>query len=224
VIRVFVIDAIGNVALFALAYYWLGLPAASTGHLALSILVPIILAALAAYLMAFAFNRDARAAVSRIPVMLLWLVIAGMSFALILFALGYVNTIDNWINSALTLLTRKPVQLPYMGTIFRGIGAFLFALILLPAAARAVVTGQLKDFRPVNKRNYLLATAGYLFLGLWLPWTLFWWIPRVESFGGQMTSFLLRMTIAFSLYIGAWLVFAWYCRAQALAPEAEHAR
>jgi hypothetical protein len=224
VIRIFLIDAVGNLALFGLAYYWLGLSAGSTGALALSAVLAIVLAALAAYLIAFGFNRDAKAAVSKIPVMLLWLFAAGIVALILKTVWSYAGPIDNWINSALTLATRKPIQFEYMRTVFAAIAFLLFAAILLPAAARAAATGSLFDIRPVSGRGYLLSFLVYVFIGLWLPWTLFWWIPRVDSLTGQTASFLARMLLAFTLYVGAWLIFAWHCRAKALAPESQHSR
>ena len=226
-IRVLAMEAVGSVLLFAVAYYWLGLPSASAGHLAISAILALAGAMLAAYLIALAFNRQLGAAGSRTPVMLLWLLIAAVVFAALMPVWGWSGAAGNWLGSALTLGLRTPVKPQAVSTVYDAAITLLAALILmttlLPAAARAAHTGSLRDWHPVFSKAYLAASALYLFAGLWLPWTLFWYIPTIASFEGQMASFLLRGALAFGLFVGAWVVFAWYCRAQALAPEVEHA-
>jgi hypothetical protein len=226
--RIFIIDTIGNLTLFGLFYYWLGLSAASAGSLVMAILVAIVLAALAAYLVAFGFNRDPIAALGKVPVMMLWLVVALTVLVVLMPFWNWAVPVGNWLGSALTFGTRTPIKPAWISTAWQYgvnlIGAFILTAILLPAAARAVQTGSLRDWRPIAGRSYLLTAALYLFIGVWVPWTLFWYIPRIDSFAGQMASFGLRMALAFSLYVGAWLVFAWHCRGQALPPEGQHSR
>ena len=137
-------------------------------------------------------------------------------------ACGKTHAVDQWINSALTLSTRTPVNLTYLGKALAALLAILAIRLLLPVAARTANSGfeGLRDWRPVAlSLGYLAATAAYAFAGLWLPWTLFWWIPTLTSFEGQVLSFALRVGAAFILYVGAWLIFAWYVRSQALPPE-----
>ncbi len=218
-IRVFLIDALGNLILFALAYYWLGLPASSAGSLALSAGLALVMLLLLAYLIAFAFNRNAKMSLARIPAILAWLALAIIPVAAILFAMQWTTAVDNWISSALTFATRTPIQLPYFRLILLAILVFLAVRLLLPVAARTAALGfdGLRDWRPAP--SSLLRAAVYLFVGLWLPWKLFWWIPTIDSFTGQMTSFVLRVGTAFALYVSAWLLFAWHIRGQALPRE-----
>ena len=218
----FIGQAIGHLALFGLAYYWLGLRASSTGKLVLSAVLALLIVLLVAYLMAFAFNRDARLSLSRIPPMLVWLALLLPVAGVFTWACGKAHEVDQWINSALTLSTRTPVNLTYLGKALAALLAILAIRLLLPVAARTAHSGfeGLRDWRPVAlSLGYLAATAAYIFAGLWLPWTLFWWIPTVASFEGQMFSFILRVGAAFLLYVAAWLSFAWYVRGQTLSPE-----
>ncbi len=217
--RLFLTDAAGSLVFFALGYYWLGLNSATTASLGLSVLVLIALALLGAWLVSFAFTRSARAALGRIPVMLLWLVVAALVAGAYFYAVSYADPLDNWVSSALTLGTRTPVQIPFARPFFGLLAFLLAATVLLPAAARAVHTGALRDWRPVLTRPHLAAAFVYLYFGLWLPWTLFWWVPDAGSFAGEMASFLVRAGLALFFFVGAWLVFAWHCRAEALAPE-----
>ena len=218
----FIGQAIGHLALFGLGYYWLGLPASSTGKLILSAVLALIILLLVAYLMAFAFNRDARLSLSRIPPMLVWLALLLPVAGVFTWVCSKTHAVDQWINSALTLATRTPVNLTYLGKALAALLAILAIRLLLPVAARTANSGfeGLRDWRPVAlSLGYLAATAAYAFAGLWLPWTLFWWIPTLTSFEGQVLSFALRVGAAFILYVGAWLIFAWYVRSQALPPE-----
>ncbi len=218
----FIGQAIGHLTLFGLAYYWLGLPASSTGKLALSAVLALIIVLLVAYLVAFAFNRDARLSVSRIPSMLVWLGLLLPVAEVFRQAFSGAHDIDQWINSALTLATRTPVNLTYWGKVSTALLALLTIRLLLPVAVRTANSGfeGLRDWRPVTfSMGYLAATAAYAFAGLWLPWKLFWWIPTLASFEGQMLSFILRIGAAFILYVAAWLIFAWYVRGQTLTPE-----
>ena len=222
-IRVFLIDALGNLVLFGLAYYWFGIPASSTANLALSAAILLLILALAAYLVALAFNRDPGASARRIPVMLLWLVVLAVLLSVLTPVWGWATPIGNWLGSALTFGTRTPVKPEWIATLFR-LGVFLFGGLvliasLLPAAARAASTGTLRDWRPVLSLSDIAAAFTYFFAGLWLPWTLFWWIPAVQSFEGQMASFLARAGLAFSIYVFAWLVFAAHIRQRTLPPE-----
>lgn len=218
-IRVFLIDALGNLILFGLAYYWLGLPASSTGSLALSAGLLVVMLLLLAYLIALAFNRQPRAAIARIPAMLAWLALAALPAGVLLLLMQWTPAIDNWISSALTFATRTPIQLPYSRLVLLATLLFLAIRLLLPVAARTAALGfdGLRDWRPAP--SSLLRAALYFFAGLWLPWQLFWWIPTIASFEGQMASFLLRVGTAFALYVGSWLLFAWHIRAKALPPE-----
>ena len=218
----FIGQAIGHHALFGLTYYWLGLSASSTGKLILSAVLALIILLLVAYLMAFAFNRDARLSLSRIPPMLVWLGLLLPVAGVFRWAFSTTHDVDQWINSALTLATRTPVNLTYLGKALAALLTIVAIRLLLPVAARTANSGfeGLRDWRPVAlSLGYLAATAAYIFAGLWLPWTLFWWIPNLASFEGQMLSFTLRVGAAFILYVTAWLVFAWYVRGQTLSPE-----
>ena len=221
-IRLFLIDALGNLALFGLAFYWLGLPASSTGNLILSAALALVILILAAYLIALAFNRDPRQSLARIPAILCWMSLLVPVAAAFFIASNYVDDLDQWVNSALTMATRTPVHLKYFGKVLAALLVIVLIRLLLPVAARAADAGVdgLRDWRPVKlSTGYLITTALYLALGLWLPYTLFWWIPEIGSFTGQMLSATLRIGAAFALYVGAWLLFAGYVRGQALSPE-----
>ncbi len=223
--RTFLIDAVGNLVLFALVFYWLGLPVASAGNLAWAAILGLMIIALAAYLVAFGFNRDSRAATGKVPVMLIWLLLVGLVLAALTPVWNWAPSIGNWLGSALTFGTRTPVKPEWVTTLYRWVvglaGGLVVAGIFLPAAARAAEKGSsgLSDWRPIFSGGYLVTALIYAFAGLWLPWTLFWWIPAIASFEGQMTSFVLRVGLAFAIYVGAWLIFARYCRTQAVSPE-----
>jgi hypothetical protein len=53
-----------------------------------------------------------------------------------------------------------------------------------------------------------LAVPALVFLGVWIPMRLLAWVPRVSSFGMEMTSFVVRAGVAYLLFVAAWLVLA----------------
>jgi len=223
VIRLFLLDAVGNLALFALAYYWLGLRTSSTGNVIISVALVVLMTALVAYLIALAFNRDARASVGRIPPLLIWLGIAGLVAGLFFYLSSFAPAIENWLNSALTLATRTPIQLKWIPLSLLLIALGIISLRhLIPVAVRTANQGVdgLRDWRAVPlSLGYLAAALAWILIGLWIPWQLFWWIPKLVSFEAQMASFLIRVSVAFAIYVGAWLLFASYCRTKTLPPE-----
>ncbi|MBY0505817.1 MAG: hypothetical protein K2X03_18015 [Bryobacteraceae bacterium] len=220
--RLFLIDAVGNLVFFALAYYWLGLRLSSIGNTAVSVLLAAGLLTLVAYLMALAFNREPVAAVRRTLPMLAWLGIVALVLGVFAYLDSYTTAVGQWLGSALTFATRTPVQLDFLPRTVLAILLLVLTLrTLLPVAVRvANGAGGLRDWRAVPLSvSYLAAVFAWAVVGSWLPWKLFWWIPSVSSFAGQMASFVLRAGAAFVLYVGAWLVFAGYCRAKTLTPE-----
>jgi hypothetical protein len=53
-----------------------------------------------------------------------------------------------------------------------------------------------------------LAAPVLVFLGVWIPLRLLYWVPRVSGFGMEMTSFVLRAGVAYLLFVVAWLRLA----------------
>lgn len=224
--RAFLIDAAGNLAVFGLSYYWLSLPASSTGNLLLSVALAAVIYLLVAYLVAFAFNRDARGAASRVPALAVWLLVVAGLLAAIMPVWGWAEGVGNWLASALTFSTRVPVKPEWLVACFRflvgGLAGLVMLAALLPVAVRAAQHGGegLRDWRPVSLTwGYLASAVTWMAIGLWLPWKLFWWIPQFATFEGQMASFAVRAGLAFALYVATWLIFAGYCRAKTLSPE-----
>jgi hypothetical protein len=58
---------------------------------------------------------------------------------------------------------------------------------------------------PARNWWYWIATPILLVCALWLPLKLMGWTPHAATFSMQMFSFVLRLPIAYLLFVGAWL-------------------
>jgi len=114
--------------------------------------------------------------------------------------------------SYLTLKFRKPVK---PATVMAGFNLALWLvrwvllpLVLLPMAS-AIATRGWRGFAEVGwcGRAWLLAPV-FLLAGLWLPFVLLGWVPRMGPFWLQMASFLVRIGLAYLLFVAAAIALA----------------
>ena len=55
---------------------------------------------------------------------------------------------------------------------------------------------------------YWLLCAGLVIAGVWLPWKVIWWVPKLETITAQTVSMVLRFGVAYLLWLGSLLLFA----------------
>jgi hypothetical protein len=112
------------------------------------------------------------------------------------------------VASYLTLKLHKPVK---PASILRTFQMVLWAIrwIVLPVAllpmASAIAARGWRGFGGLTLRanwRYWLAVPLLLLAGLWLPFAVLGWIPRVGSFTMEMVSFALRAVCAYLLFVG----------------------
>jgi len=92
----------------------------------------------------------------------------------------------------------------------------LLPLLLLPWGAEVAANGfagfggrSLRTAWRVFRRGSHWSSYVVLFaLGVYVPSQLVYWIPEVQSFGGQAASLAGRFLAAYLLFITAWLVLA----------------
>lgn len=218
-LKLFLFDAVANLAVFGLIWYWLGIPVAKTWQLAWTAALALLIAVFVAYLFAVAFTRGIRAAIPETPRYLLWLGATGLVAAIVLWLRAQSDELGLWIGSWLTYQMRVPIPPERVRGVIEWIvalsGAAVFFCWLLPIPARAVWTWR---GRPVFSPKYLLLVALYVLVGLYLPWRLFFWAPEISSYAGQLLSAAIRWSLAFVLYIACWLEFARRSR-QTLTPH-----
>ena len=200
---------VGNALLLWLGYYWLGLGETRASTLAWSTLVALLLLTLECWLhgATFAYFSDTR----RLPLRRLApLVISALALLAIYAALAQWSAYSSQpafkIASYLTMTLRKPVKPATVLNVFN-IALWLVRWMVVPGLALPILCG-IATRQHSRKWWYWIATPALLVCALWLPLKLMGWTPQAGSFGMQMFSFVVRLLIAYLLFVGAWLVLA----------------
>jgi hypothetical protein len=227
--RVWAIQSVGSLLLFALAYAWLWIREARWWQLAGSLLLALFIAYLAVFLQRTAlrvFRRDRLGAPApatagaKSRTLLQWLPGALLVFllfvALVLLAGKLHQALPNatqFVGSWLTLHLRRPVD-PYRLTArvqsveFTG-AWFLFVVVWLPLAAAALL-GESGLWRAAarawRRLGYWLATLACVVVGYTAFWKLAEWVPKVKGVAVETASMAARLAVAYVIALGAWLV------------------
>ena len=215
------VHLIGNALLLWLGYYWLGLDESDAKHLLYSAFVALFVLVrrhrFARFDVAVLFRAGPPSSRLRKSVQhLLPLVVLSLAalaiYGVLLWVSGTFGKIGYVIGSSLTMLLRKPVP---PETVQRVLEWLLWLIkwaavpaVLLPMAASVSLDGWRGwRFHRLSKRwLYWLEVAVLLVCALWVPFKLFFWVPKIASFGGQMVSFTARACAGYLLFVAAALV------------------
>lgn len=220
--KLFLIDAAGNLALFGLVYYWLGLGEASALELIWTGVLALVIALLAGWLMALPFASSVAASFRRAPLMLLWLPFAGALGGLCWWLSGLGDPLTRVLASFLRIGVDPVRAASVLGWVACVASFLLFLGWAVPVAARLARVGWKADWRPPRLPvTYWFVAIAYVLVGLVLPCWLFFWTPRVTGPWAEVGSFAARAGLAFVIYVGCWLAFARYLNGQSLLPEEE---
>lgn len=212
----------GDGLLLLLGYYWLGIGESRTISLLWGALVVLVMVALACWLhgatfayfgadgeVAAAFRRALR---NLLPIFVAGLLVLGLYLLLAWWA-NYSTQPAFSISSWLTLKLRKPVRPNSVYRIFR-IVTWIVRWIVLPVLVLPLIAAVSSQgwlgFRKglARKRMYWLQAPVLLLCALWIPFLLLDWVPHVGSFTVEMISFVVRLLVAYLLFVGAWLLLA----------------
>jgi hypothetical protein len=217
----------GNAVLLWLGYYWLGLGESRAGALLWSGVVAALVVCLACWLYGagFAFfpQRRVGAAFRAALRRLAPLVVAAIAVVVVYVLLGRArDAMDNpgfRLASWLTLTLRKPVKPATVQAIFHAVFwvlRWVVAPVLLLPVGPAIVSRGWAGFGAVGARCrrwlYWLEAPALLLIALCLPLKLVAWAPHMSSFGGEMTSFVVRAAVAYLLFAAGWLGLAFVTR------------
>ena len=217
---------VGNAVLIALAYWWLGTGESDTARLLLSGLTVLVVLAGGAWLQGLALacfcglsysqaaGRAARNLLALLALVLLALALYGLLYRL---TLSYGHT-AYVIGSYATMTVRRPIAPTTVALLFQVIIEILRWVIvpvsLLPLAAAVAVKGwrgwRFSSLRRERVWLYGLEVAALLFCALWLPFRLFFWVPVIESFNGQLASLVLRIGIGYLLFVAGVLAIEFF--------------
>jgi hypothetical protein len=214
-----------NALLLWLAYKWLGVDESSGAKLLWSAVDALVILALACWLYGATIvffrmpgerriNEAFRAALPHVAVLLL--------FALAVVALYLL--IGRWaaasdeppfrVASWLTMKLRKPVKPETVGSVYHAgfwlLRWMILPVLLLPLVAGLAVKGPHGWREVIRRRSWRewILVPILLVIGLWLPIVLVGWTPKVEGFGMEMASFVLRSAMAYLLFVGALIKLA----------------
>jgi len=215
-----------NALLLWLGYEWLGVGESSLPRLALSFADALIILTLACWLhgATYAYFRGAnnstvndafRTALRNIPALLAASVALVGLYCLLGWWESYSAIPAFQLASYLTLKFRKPVKPAAVLHVFNT-GLWLVRWVLLPAALVPLFSGvSSRGWRGFGEfgwrrhsRLYRLEVPVLLVCALWVPFRLVGWVPRVNGFGMEMLSFVLRIAAAYLLFVTASLLLA----------------
>ena len=198
------IDAV----LLWLAYYWLGTGEGSVLTLVWSFLVAavIVLATVCLQGATFAYFAGVKPAVRRLAPLLAVAAAAGAVYFLLSLWAGYSAQPAFRIASYLTLKLRKPIRPAAVLRVFNVV-LWLIRWILIPVLVLPVIAWAASGVRRAKRSwMYWIEAPVLLLCAFWIPVKLWGWQPHVSSFWLEVTSFTLRMAVAYLCFIGAWLV------------------
>ena len=220
-----VLHLLGNAALLWLGYYWLGVGESTIPRVAWSLAVALGIVCGAAWLHGAAlayFRRDDRSALK--PALaaalrhLLPLFVLAVAVLLVYGVLAWWQDYSAKpafkIASYITLKGRKPLKPATVLAVFNGVlwvvRWLLLPALLLPVAAEVAASGRrakLADaWTRLHRWRYWLEVLVLMMLAIWAPLKLVAWVPGVGGFKMQMTSFVVRLAVAYLLFVAACLL------------------
>ncbi len=210
---------VGDALLLLFAYWWLGTSESDTLHLLLSAASVLVFATGAVWLQAVAlacfcglsYGESAFRAARHLPSLWTLLLCLVAVYALLDQADARFGHSAYVIASYTTMKTRKPVAPTSIAMLFHA-AVSLCRWIVIPAlafplAAALAVHGwsgwRLRFLHRSRSWLYWIEVGLLLAAAIWLPLHLFFWIPALETFAGQMASFLLRTGAGYLLFVGS---------------------
>lgn len=204
----------GNALLLGLGYYWLGVGEGRAATLLWGALVALMMLALACWLhgatcVFFAMDRRALIPAFRTAGRRLGPLVAAVIGVLVIYLLlaqcaessaKPAFSIASW----LTLTFRKPVKPASVQSVF-DVLFWMVRWMVVPVLALPLLSRIVTGLRRPRKLLYWVEVPVLLVCGLWLPLWLTAWSPQLGSFGLQLLSLVLRLVIAYLLFVAAWL-------------------
>jgi hypothetical protein len=220
------LQLMANALLLWLAYEWLALPESTEARLVWSAVAALAILAAASWLHGAtftSFRSDGKMGAGEafrttlrhlLPLMLMVLAAIAIYWYLAWWA-GYSVTPATKLASWLTLEFRKPVRPAIVMRCFNVV-LWMVRWVLLPAELLPLFSGvAARGWRGFNEfgwrrysRLYRLEVPLLTLCALWLPFRLVDWVPRVNGFTMEMVSFVLRMAVAYLLFVSAAMVLA----------------
>ena len=206
--RLVLVHLVGNALLLLLGYEWLGVGESTVPRLLWSavLALAILTGFCALHGATFAYFRGAKLRANFVPLVVL-AIGAIVLYALVWKLADYSPQPALTLASYLTLKFRKPVRPATVQSVFN-VALWLVRWVLLPLVLLPVASGvAARGWRGFGEwswrgRGWLLAPV-LLLCGLWLPFVLLGWVPHVGGFWLEMASFVVRIGVAYLLFVAA---------------------
>ncbi len=207
----------GNVVLLWLAYRWLGMDESNSSHLVASFALAAGIVVGFAWLHGFALAKFSGL---RLPEAALRSLLKLARLTLLCLLAIAVYAVLAWIEarysrpafviaSFLTLHLRTAIPPRAIQNVFHAVvlafeWGIVPAALLLVAAKITAARSSGSRAHPVSRRSFFLfamLVAALLLCAIWVPLKLFFWIPGVISFNGQLASMVVRLGLGYLLLV-----------------------
>jgi hypothetical protein len=245
VAKLWLLNFVGNAAALAAWYFWLLVPDAHGWQVAGSLLAAACIVVLVIWLRAgtFAYCRLAefrdsgavwrafRHSLRHLVALALWAVVLAALLWFLIWLRIYPPQFGVWLWQKLPESVRfaSPRQLALWADWLLW---FLILVVVpamwLPVATTVAAAGFGKhvvcSWRVLRRAMYWVWFCVLVFVGVYIPYKLIWWIPNVDDLRKQAWSMGLRFFAAYMLLITAWIVLVWMAGARTENEVADSSR
>ena len=227
VAKLWLLNLVCNAALLAAAYFWLLIPDAHGWQVAVSGVAALVVIFCGVWLRAgtFAYCRLAeyrdtgtlwrafRHALRHIIALAIWAAILATLVWAVWNLRSYTPQAGVWIRQKLNAGPPPRNVTRDLNWLIVLIVFFIIPAIWLPIASTVAATGfakgTLQSWRVLKHLLYWLWLCVLLFIGIYVPYKVVWWIPNVDDLRQQAWSMGLRFFAAYLILITAWIALVW---------------
>lgn len=229
VARLWLLNFFGNAAALAAWYFWLLVPDAHGWQVAASVLAALCIIVLVVWLRAgtFAYFRLAefrdsggvwlafRRALPHIAALALCAIVAGAVLWCLFWLRTYPPRFGVWLWQKLPAALRfaSPRHLTQYADGLLWFLILVVVTIFLPIAstvsAAGFAYGVLRSLHVLKRAMYWVWFCVLIFVGVYIPYKLVWWIPNLSDLRKQAWSMGLRFFAAYLIVTTAWIAVVW---------------
>ena len=201
--RLWLVNLIAGAGLLAAAYGWFWIPDQKFWQLALSALAALTITGACIWLAAASAAALAESK-ARYGQCAVWLA----TLSLWVWVVQWLNAGSPRQSAWLASLWAKAVHGQVNPALLTPMLGFIWTAVLWVGFVALVPYLHLswkESAAALRKRRYWAAALAGVFAGFWLPWQLFQWAPGFEGFNVQVTSLAIRLAIAWTVMVTAWL-------------------
>ncbi len=196
-------NVLGGAGLLAAAYGWFWIPDEKIWHLALSAVMAMAIAGGIIWLAGASAGAMAGSK-ARYRQCAVWLGGLVAWAGLIQWLGAGAPRQGAWLASLAAMMLRKPLE---PAAVTQWVALFWTAILWLGFVALVPYLSLTwrEASRSLRRKRYWAAALAGVFTGFWLPWQLFQWAPGFEGFNVQIASLAIRLAIAWTVMVTAWL-------------------